>query len=215
MGTIKQGILGGFSGKVGTVVGASWKGICTMRGLAPHVKNPRTREQLAQRSKFAMTLAVMQSMINFVRVGFKNVADKQTEFNAAMAYNIQNAIDGSYPDFNINYTNLMVSRGKLPMASNATVDAATGTVTFEWDDNSDEEGADARDIALCLCYDKDANESFAVTTAGTGTRGTLPTQVINIPARAVGHKLECYLAFMREDGKSNSDSIYVGEVTAQ
>jgi hypothetical protein len=27
MGTIKKGILGGFSGKVGTVVGASWKGI--------------------------------------------------------------------------------------------------------------------------------------------------------------------------------------------
>jgi len=27
MGTIKKGILGGFSGKVGTVVGSSWKGI--------------------------------------------------------------------------------------------------------------------------------------------------------------------------------------------
>jgi hypothetical protein len=27
MGTIKQGILGGFSGKVGTVVGGTWKGI--------------------------------------------------------------------------------------------------------------------------------------------------------------------------------------------
>ena len=34
MGTIKQGILGGFSGKVGTVVGSSWKGISYMRGLA-------------------------------------------------------------------------------------------------------------------------------------------------------------------------------------
>ena len=32
MGTIKQGILGGFSGKVGTVVGSSWKGISYMRG---------------------------------------------------------------------------------------------------------------------------------------------------------------------------------------
>jgi hypothetical protein len=31
MGTIKQGILGGFSGKVGTVIGASWKGINYMR----------------------------------------------------------------------------------------------------------------------------------------------------------------------------------------
>jgi hypothetical protein len=42
MGTIKQGILGGFSGKVGTVVGASWKGIAYMRSLPQKVKNPRT-----------------------------------------------------------------------------------------------------------------------------------------------------------------------------
>ena len=39
MGTIKQGILGGFSGKVGTVVGSSWKGISYMRGQAQNVKN--------------------------------------------------------------------------------------------------------------------------------------------------------------------------------
>ncbi len=31
MGTISKGILGGFSGKVGTVVGGSWKGIDYMR----------------------------------------------------------------------------------------------------------------------------------------------------------------------------------------
>jgi hypothetical protein len=34
MGKIKQGILGGFSGTVATVVGATWKGIDYMCGLA-------------------------------------------------------------------------------------------------------------------------------------------------------------------------------------
>lgn len=34
MGTIKQGILGGFSGKVGTVVGSTWKSVHYMRALA-------------------------------------------------------------------------------------------------------------------------------------------------------------------------------------
>ena len=34
MGKIKQGILGGFQGKVGTVIGASWNGIAYMRGIA-------------------------------------------------------------------------------------------------------------------------------------------------------------------------------------
>src|SRR5690606_508733 len=42
MGIIKQGILGGFSGKVGNVVGASWKGIDYIRSLPSSVSNPRT-----------------------------------------------------------------------------------------------------------------------------------------------------------------------------
>ena len=33
MGKIKQGILGGFRGKVGTVIGASWNGIAYMKGI--------------------------------------------------------------------------------------------------------------------------------------------------------------------------------------
>ena len=52
MGKIKQGILGGFKGKVGTVIGASWNGIAYMRGLAQSVKNPKTATQLQQRAYF-------------------------------------------------------------------------------------------------------------------------------------------------------------------
>ena len=33
MGTHKRGILGNFSGKVGTVIGSTWRGIWVMRGL--------------------------------------------------------------------------------------------------------------------------------------------------------------------------------------
>ena len=52
MGKIKQGILGGFRGKVGTVIGASWNGISYMRGLAQSHKNPKTAAQLQQRAFF-------------------------------------------------------------------------------------------------------------------------------------------------------------------
>ena len=52
MGKIKQGILGGFRGKVGTVIGASWNGISYMRGLAQSHKNPKTAAQMQQRAFF-------------------------------------------------------------------------------------------------------------------------------------------------------------------
>ena len=52
MGKIKPGILGGFEGKVGTVIGASWNGIAYMRGLPQSIKNPKTAAQQAQRDFF-------------------------------------------------------------------------------------------------------------------------------------------------------------------
>jgi hypothetical protein len=52
MGKIKQGILGGFRGKVGTVIGSSWNGIAYMRGQAQSVRNANTEAQQAQRAFF-------------------------------------------------------------------------------------------------------------------------------------------------------------------
>ena len=52
MGKIKQGILGGFRGTVGTVIGSSWNGIAYMKGKPQSVKNPRTDAQVQQRTFF-------------------------------------------------------------------------------------------------------------------------------------------------------------------
>ena len=52
MGKIKQGILGGFKGKVGTVIGSSWNGIAYMKGLPQSQKDPKTPAQVAQRNFF-------------------------------------------------------------------------------------------------------------------------------------------------------------------
>ena len=63
MGTIKKGVLGGFSGKVGTVVGASWKGIDYIRSLPASVKNPRTEGQVTQRTKFCLTSPAQSAIL--------------------------------------------------------------------------------------------------------------------------------------------------------
>ena len=51
MGKIGKGILGGVSGKVANVVGASWKGIDYLRAKPQSVANPRSVLQVNQRTK--------------------------------------------------------------------------------------------------------------------------------------------------------------------
>ena len=48
MGKIKQGILGGFRGKVGTVVGSYWNGIFYMKGLPQSYKKGRSGSKMQQ-----------------------------------------------------------------------------------------------------------------------------------------------------------------------
>ena len=137
MGTIKQGILGGFSGKVGSVVGSSWKGISVMRGIALAVRNPKSERQLVQRQKWAVTMHFLQPLSEFLQLGFKQFAVRMTGINAAMKFNIKNALSGTYPNIAIDYPNALVARGNLaPPLNQVAASTVAGTVHFTWEDNS-------------------------------------------------------------------------------
>lgn len=211
MGTIKQGILGGFSGKVGTVIGSSWKGQAVMRGIAPHVANPQTDGQLAQRQKFAAVMKFVQSMVQFLRIGFKNYAIGMTQVNAAFSYNLLNAVQGTYPNLTIDYPNALVSRGHLPPALNqAAASTVPGTILFTWDDNSDEMGALATDPNLLLVYNPVKNQ--AVFFKDLGARADA-TQSVTVPHSFSGDLVHCYIAFETADGSEQSNSNYAGAIT--
>lgn len=63
MAKIKQGILGGFSGKVANVVGTSWKGRAVMKSQPLSVANPRTALQTEQRGKFSEIAKLASSIL--------------------------------------------------------------------------------------------------------------------------------------------------------
>jgi hypothetical protein len=212
MGTIKQGILGGFSGKVGTVIGSSWKGISYMRGQAQHVKNPRSAGQLNQRSKFSLALSFLQPVVPYIRIGYKSQAAKQTEFNAAMSYTIKNAITGSYPSYALDFTKIVVSKGGLTQVTGATAswNNNSNEVKIDWTDNSGVGNALATDKAMPFIYNKAKGETI-YDTAGA-TRAT-HTQSLTVPNDWEGDKVEVYLGMVSDDGKEVADSIYLGEVT--
>lgn len=64
MGKIKQGILGGFSGKVGTVVGSYWNGIFYMKGLPQSYKKSRSGNQKMQQGYFKELVTLSMSLSN-------------------------------------------------------------------------------------------------------------------------------------------------------
>ncbi len=212
MGKIPQGILGSLSGKVGGIIGGSWKGIDYIRIKPASVANPRTEGQVNQRNKFTITLEYLQATSDFIKVGYKALAVKKTEFNAAMSYVLNNAVGGIAPNFTIDYSLALLSRGSLSSVLNGSTDLATpGQVTFDWDDNSAEGNANATDKAMVLVYNPSKKESVSIL---DGADRTVGSQVITIPSTYAGDTVELFMAFVSADGTQVSNSVYLGSGTA-
>ena len=113
MGTIKQGILGGFNGKVGTVVGSSWKGTAYMKGRAQHVKNPRTAGQVYQREALKILTLALKPISSTLNLTFKKSANKMSGYNKAVSVNYKAAIYEAGGEPHFNYEWLIISKGSL------------------------------------------------------------------------------------------------------
>ena len=121
MGKIKQGILGGFNGTTGSVVGASWKGIAYMRGKAQSIKNPRTALQQENRTTFGLVSELISKALAVVNIGFRMYAVKQSAYNAAVR---ENMLIQANNQEEFDFSRVAFSKGSY-------ANILSGTVTFE------------------------------------------------------------------------------------
>lgn len=207
MGKIKKGVLGGFSGKVGPVIGSSWNGISYMRGIPQHVTDARTTAQLQQRAKFYLAMEFLKPIKDYIRVGFKTYAIHKSAFNAAMSYVVKNSISGEYPDYGINYPRMLVTRGDLTPPKEATATLSAGIVTITWHDNSTEGFAAATDLSMPLAFN--ISKGLAVFETAATTRVS-QSVTLTLPPDWSGDTIQLYLGFISEDGSAVANSVYLG-----
>jgi Family of unknown function (DUF6266) len=210
MGTISKGILGGFSGKVGNVVGGNWKGIDYMRSKAARRNFKPTQPQLEQQLKFALAVRFIQTFTALVEMSFGDFAVRKTGFNSAVSYTLKNAVTGTYPVFNIQFADVLVSRGDLPNVLAPAVTVAAGSlVTWAWTDNSGVGIARPTDKALLVVHCPALNQS--IYTTGSALRSAL-TDSLNL-ASFSGQDVHCWIGFISEDGQNVASSLYNGMIT--
>ena len=179
-----------------------------MRSIPQHVKNPRTEGQVSQRSKFALALNFLKPITGFLRTGWKFYAHRQSPFNAAMSYTLANAITGTSPDYAIDPSKVLVSRGSLaPAAGASATPIGGGTITFAWEDNSGVGSAKQTDRALIAVVNPAKSEAVFDT---AGAERTDITQDIIAPADWIGDEVEAYIGFISEDKKEVANSVYLG-----
>lgn len=203
MGKIKQGILGAVSGKVGSVVGSSWKGIATLRSLAASVANPRTAPQVNARTKFTGIVQFASKILaEIVKPLWDRFAQQESGYNAFIRRNYSASNNGGLIDGNL----IVISQGKMTATQIATAvaDISSNTVTITWADDSGQGFKLTTDVAYIVVYHSEGNTVVGYSDVSIiRTTETITIGVDNIQSL---ESYSCYLAFRRADGTIVSDS---------
>ncbi len=213
MGRITKGILGGFSGRVGNVVGSRIFSIDVIRSYQPDVSNPQTESQVAQRTKFAFLVEYLRRILPILRIGWNNAATKMSAWNAAVSYNIHQAVTGTSPNYQMVYANMRIGQGPLVGVEGQLLSTpAGGGISLEWLDNSGEVGAESTDLFYGVVYNE-TKDNFAINT-GDHDR-VAGACLFEKDSWETGDVCYGWGFFITEDGSQISDSVYFGTGSIQ
>jgi hypothetical protein len=210
MGTYNKGILGAFSGKVGPVVGASWRGKEVMRSLPKKSTRAATEVQILQRLKFSTTAAFLNPLYPILSQYYGNNAGEKTRLNQAMSYHMKEALVYNDPVFDIVYNKVQIAKGELTsIQSGAIASTVANTIDFTWTDNSGQSEAKVTDKLVVAVYE--ATTKTCQYSLGVADRSVGAGQLI-VPSFLSGLTVEVWGTFASADEKKYATSVYLGSV---
>ncbi len=210
MGTFEKGYLGGFSGKVGTAVGSSWKKLNVLRSNPPSKrKGQPTEAQLERQAKFSLITSFLRPLTDFLNLTYsKSAASLMTGFNKAFSVNSE-AVTGVFPAFTVDYPKILLSKGSLPNATAPTAaSTVAGKLTFTWPDNSGINSAQMSDLVYVAAYNDDLKHWIFNQNAATRNAATFTLDVTPFSGRVA----QTYIGFMTADRNKFAPSVYTGQV---
>jgi hypothetical protein len=210
MGKIgKKGILGGFSGMVGPVVGTSWKGLDVMRSRPPRKRGKSTEGQLKQMARMTLMNKFVKPLTDLLNETYDNGLVQMSGYNKALSLNMRNAVDGEYPSFTINFARVVIGQGDLLNVDYlAATSPSEGVLKISWEDNSNQGSARATDQAFMAVYCADLEEWKTDFGGPFRNAGSYTLDV----AAFSGNEVHAYIGFMSSGAKFISTSLYAGKV---
>ena len=209
MGTFEKGYLGGFSGKVGTAVGSSWKSLSVLRSRPPRKRRGQpTEQQLEQQAKFSVITNFLRPLTDLLNQTYgKSANAEMSGFNKAFSEN-KKAYTGAYPAFAVDYTKMQLSAGSLPNVVATAVSTVAGKLTFNWPDNTGVNSALSSDLAYVAAYNEELGHWLYIQKAAA--RNAL-AYILDVTPFS-GKPVQTYIGFMSADRKKISPSLYTGVV---
>lgn len=212
MGFYENGLLGKASGKVGHLVYYTRKGKKVVRTIGENLVPP-TDAQLACRMQMGIASKFARTLKGFTQVGFALEAERENKVvnNVANSAIKLYSLKGVYPNIEIDFTKLVLSRGDLAIAVSPEVAIAENGLVFSWSNGPEMEWPDSTDQVMLLTYfPKDGKSIYRL----FGPERITGTALLEVSAPLLGKPMEAYISFISADRKRISDSVHVGSLNS-
>jgi hypothetical protein len=210
MATGNYGVIGPFTGRIGPVTGYMRNGKNILRSSTSIVKDKLTPLRATQRQKLSTCNRFTKAFAGtgFFNKTFPAYGQAGTGYNRVTSALMSRAVTGVYPDMYLDYTQVLVSKGRLPGAVSAKVSVKNSIIHFSFADNSGDGIAAANDSLILVAFAPDLQQ--AILTLHGGFRKDKKA-VLNVTAFK-GHSVETWIGFLSKDEKDVSDSVWAGRV---
>lgn len=129
MARLDKGLLGGYTGKLGTTVGSSWKGINVVRTYQPNVANPNSQAQQDQRSAFKQISQVASLLLGpIIKPFWDSKATKMSGYNAFIQANLLGAVKNG----KIDPEKFILSQGRIGFSKVFLPTIYSNDITLTW-----------------------------------------------------------------------------------
>lgn len=196
-------------GKAGNIVGRKGKGgEFIIAAYQPQVANPNTQAQQIVRAKAKLITQTFGPMAPWAKV-FIKPSGKRTYWSELVKLNLDEAVTGTFPSFEVDYPNAVLANGSLELPFNAQGSVDSNALTLTWADNSGMGGASATDEIAVVMYDK--NKKLTIFQTGVAKRSER-TGTVTIPTAWNSDSIEVWMAMRAVSGEI-SKSQYIGSFT--
>ncbi len=206
MAKLKNGSFGGFTGKLGDLVGYYRNGVHHVKKAPGPRKTPPSLLQLQVQARFKLLNQFFSQLKGLLDHSFKNTTKSMSCLNKAVSVN-KTVITGEYPSYRIDYAQVILSKYETPGSySPQAVCISPGILKYSWTKSSGKVWSMIENILFVAAYCEKLNKWIYHLYPDIESG-----EICNMDVTAFGkYTVQTYIGFSPVIGKPTSK--YIGPV---
>lgn len=211
MALVISGPMMGFSGTVdGFTYSPQPNGTTVVKRCNKKSSKPATPAQLAVRADTKLFGETMKPLKEFVKIGYAQEAKEnfQNPNNMMVKHCKKACIEGEYPNRQVNFSKVLVTKGVLPMPKKVGVKLVEKGLIFNWSTELVPKTTHQSDQVMMIAFFPELKE---VRHMAAGAQRQVGRDLLELKGIENGYHCDVYISFASDDHSAIADSIHLGQ----